>query len=62
MKRQGDLAVEVVKNTKNDGYVERIISIVDVHNKVKKVTFILQFMHIMSFDTLLSHSLVSLIR
>ena len=50
MKRQGDLAVEVVKSTKNDGYVERIITIVDVRNKVKKVTFILQFMHIMSFD------------
>ena len=29
MKRQGDLAVEVVKNTKNDGYVERIITVTD---------------------------------
>ena len=33
MKRQGDLAVEVVKSTKYDGYVERIISVTD---KVKK--------------------------
>ena len=38
MKRQGDLAVEVVKNTKNEGYVERIITVTD---KVENFWFLL---------------------
>ena len=42
MKRQGDLAVEVVKNTKNDGYVERIITVTD---KVENFWFLLILYH-----------------
>ena len=41
MKKHGNFAVEVVKTITNEGYIERIMSVVDIHIKVKNIVLYL---------------------